>query len=232
VRQYCPDSPFIFSSTNKVYGDSPNYIPLRKEETRYEFDDDHYQTGIGEGQTIDQSTHSVFGASKVAADIMVQEYGKYFHMPTVCFRAGCLTGISHSGAELHGYLQYIVKCAVENKHYNIFGYEGRQVRDQIDFYDVASAAYAFSKNPRFGEVYNIGGGYENSISVLETINNLEERGYKLDYEYRENARIGDHIVYYTDMSKFKNDFPEWKITKNVNNIIDEMIKGLVSRKKT
>ena len=226
VRNYCPDSPFIFASTNKVYGDKPNMLSLIELEARYEYNDKHYLTGIDEQMSIDQSTHSVFGASKVAADIMVQEYGRYFNIPTVCFRAGCLTGSSHSGAELHGYLQYIVKCAYAKKHYNVYGYKGKQVRDQLDFSDLCSAFYEFYLNPRCGEVYNIGGGYKNSISILETIDYLHKQGLSLEYTKLENNRIGDHVVYYTNLSKFKNDYPKWKITKTVYNIIDNIINSL------
>tara|TARA_R100001082_G_scaffold110194_2_gene89445 strand:+ start:1299 stop:2342 length:1044 start_codon:yes stop_codon:yes gene_type:complete len=226
ARKHCPSSPFIFSSTNKVYGDKPNFISLKENKARYEYADGHFEKGIDENMSIDQSTHSVFGASKVAADVMVQEYGRYFNMPTVCFRAGCLTGASHSGAELHGYLQYIVKCAVTNKPYSIFGYKGKQVRDQIDFYDVVAAMYEFYLNPKPGAVYNIGGGYENSISILETIEKLNNFGYKLEYSYVEKERTGDHIVYYTDMAKFKTDYPNWKITRNIDTIIQNIIEGI------
>jgi len=230
-REYCPDSPFVFSSTNKVYGDTPNALPLVEEDLRYDF---HPLTfygckrgeGVDETMSIDDCTHSVFGASKVAADVMVQEYGRYFDMPTTCFRAGCMTGASHSGAELHGYLQYIVKCAITNKHYNIFGYKGKQVRDQIDFYDVCTAAYEFYLNPTKGKVYNMGGGFENSISILETIKYLSDKDYALEYDYVDDNRIGDHIVYYSNLARFKNDYPNWKIEKSVYDIIDDIVRSL------
>ena len=174
ARKYCPEAPFVFSSTNKVYSDRPNTLVLRELDKRYDFAGTNYLNGIDEDFSIDQSKHSIFGASKAAADLMVQEYGRYFNMPTVCFRAGCITGDTHSGAELHGYLQYIVKCAVQDKIYNIFGYKGKQVRDQIAFQDFANAVYEFYLNPKAGAVYNIGGGFTNSVSILETIENQTE----------------------------------------------------------
>jgi CDP-paratose 2-epimerase len=233
TRLYCPDSCFIFTSTNKVYGDTPNYLPLVELENRWEVEQDHqyFNKGIDEKMSIDQTKHSLFGASKVAADILVQEYGKYFNLKTVVFRGGCLTGPSHSGAELHGFLSYLVICAVENKPYTIFGYKGKQVRDNIHSYDLVNAFWSFFQNPKMGEVYNIGGSRFANVSMLEAINLIDSiSGYKLNYTLSETNRIGDHIWYISDVSKFKNDYPEWTLTKNIETILAEMIENVEEKK--
>ena len=224
TRIYCPDAAFVFMSTNKVYGDAPNEIEMIEKETRYEYSDPKYKNGINESMRIDQSTHSVFGASKVAADVMVQEYGRYFGLKTCVFRGGCLTGPTHSGVELHGFLSYLVKCVMYGTHYKIYGYRGKQVRDNIHSYDVITAMEEVIKNPISGSVYNMGGGIENNISVLEAIDIAEKiSGKKLSFEYVDDNRIGDHICYISDLSKFKKDYPNWKITKSVRRIITEII---------
>ena len=208
TRKYCKDSPLFLCQTNKVYGDSPNEIALVENETRWEFDDPVYN-GISESMKIDQSKHSPFGASKVAADIMVQEYGRYFDMPTCCLRGGCLTGPNHSGVELHGF-RYLIKCNVEEIEYKVFGYKGKQVRDNIHSIDVASFIAAFANSPRSAEVYNIGGGKENSISILESFNLIESiSGKKSKFVYLDENREGDHICYYSDLSKIKDHYPTW-----------------------
>lgn len=222
ARQFAPEAPFVFTSTNKVYGDGPNYIDLVELEKRYEYNDPKYTLGIPESFSIDRTKHSLFGASKVAADVMVQEYGRYFGMPTVCFRGGCLTGAGHSGAQLHGYLAYLFKAAASNRHYTIFGYKGKQVRDQIHSRDVVGAFDAFIKNPSAGAVYNLGGGRSNSVSILESIERIRaSTGVKLAYSLEEQARVGDHICYYTDMSSFHSDYPEWQITTTIDDIFEE-----------
>jgi CDP-paratose 2-epimerase len=223
-RLYCKESPFIHLSTNKVYGDAPNHIKLKELETRWEYDDATYTNGISESFSIDQSKHSIFGASKVAADIMVQEYGRYFGMNTACLRGGCLTGPNHSGVELHGFLSYLIKCNLEGKHYTVFGYKGKQVRDNIHSYDVATFIDAFIKAPRQGEVYNIGGGKENSISILEAFALAESiTGKKMQYSYNEQNRAGDHICYYSDLSKMKVHYPGWDITKTIPMVFEEIV---------
>ena len=230
VLKCCPEVPFIYTSTNKVYGDTPNKLPLKEFSMRYEFDDEHFINGITESMSIDKSLHSIFGASKVAGDMLVQEYGKYFGMNTVCFRGGCLTGVAHAGAELHGALNYLVKCATTNKPYTIFGYRGKQVRDQLDFSDLCSAFYEFYLNPRKGEVYNIGGGHENSISILETIEYLDKKhNIKLNYSYDERPRKGDHICYYSCLNKFKMHYPNWVIKKSTHQIIDETVASILEK---
>lgn len=224
VRNICKESPFVFLSTNKVYGDAPNEIELIETDTRWEYKDIKYQNGIDETMRIDQTKHSLFGASKVAADIITQEYGLYFNMPTVSFRGGCLTGPSHSSAELHGFLSYIIKCAVTGKHYTIFGYKGKQVRDQIHSEDVVTAIEQFINKPTCGAVYNLGGGKNNSASILEIIDILENKySLKLNHTYSEQNRIGDHICYYTDLSKFQKAYPEWKLQYPLDRIIEEII---------
>lgn len=224
VRRACPESPFIHMSTNKVYGDRPNTIRLRELETRWDYDDSEYENGIPETFSIDQSKHSVFGASKVAADVMVQEYGRYFSMPTCCLRGGCLTGPNHSGVELHGFLSYLVRCNVENREYKIFGYNGKQVRDNIHSEDVANFIVAFCSTPRVAEVYNIGGGKENSCSILEAFMLVEEfTGKKQRLAYIDQNRIGDHICYYSDLRKMKQHYPNWEITRSLRNIIKEIV---------
>lgn len=225
TRRYVPEAVFIFMSTNKVYGDSPNRIKLRELKTRWEYDDTRYERGIPEDLPIDQSLHSLFGASKVAADILVQEYGRYFGMKTVSFRGGCLTGPRHSGAELHGFLSYFFKAATNGRCYTIYGYKGKQVRDQIHSADVISAFDAFYHNPKCGPVYNLGGGKENSVSILECIDRGEQLlGVKINYEYSEVNRVGDHICYYSDLTKFKGDYPEWSIRKSLDDIFEEFLK--------
>lgn len=216
-RQYCPEAVFIFTSTNKVYGDTPNQLPLTEAETRWELSEDHpFFGGIDETMSIDQSKHSLFGASKVAADVLVQEYGRYFGMRTVCFRGGCLTGPNHSGAELHGFLSYLMKCCVEGRTYRIFGYKGKQVRDNIHADDLVNAFWLFYQAPRAGAVYNIGGGRENSCSILEAITMCEEiSGKKMSMEYVDENRVGDHIWYISSLEKFKKHYPQWDITINL-----------------
>jgi len=225
ARTAVPDAVFIFMSTNKVYGDAPNTIKLKELPTRWEYDEPKYKNGIPETFTIDQSKHSLFGASKLAADIMVQEYGRYFGMKTGIFRGGCLTGTAHAGAELHGFLSYFFKAALNGKIYNIFGYKGKQVRDQIHSYDVVTAFNAFYKNPKCGAVYNLGGGKPNSVSILETIDRVEHLlNRKINYQYLEQNRIGDHICYYSDLTRFKTDYPEWSITYSLDDIFEEFVK--------
>lgn len=220
ARDHCPQSPFCFTSTNKVYGDRPNLLPLVEKPTRWDFDG---IDGIDESMSIDQCKHSLFGASKVAADILCQEFGRYFDMPVAIFRAGCLTGPHHAAVELHGYLAYICACAVSGKPYVINGYQGKQVRDQIHSQDVASAMYHFFQAPRCGEVYNLGGGRANSLSILETISALERRGHRLSYTYSDVNRIGDHICYISDISKFRSHFPGWDLRYNLDRILDEIV---------
>lgn len=223
-RQFSPKASFIFTSTNKVYGDTPNYLPLVEQETRYEIEKSHqYHGGIDESMSIDNSKHSIFGASKVAADIMVQEYGKYFDLNTAVFRGGCLTGPAHSGAELHGFLGYLVKCIVDGREYKIFGYKGKQVRDNIHSYDLVNMFWHFHQNPRQGEVYNAGGGRYSNISMLEAIKKIEEfTGRDAIFTYLNSNRIGDHIWYISDVSKFKRHYPEWGYEYDINRILKEM----------
>jgi len=223
ARQFCPESPFVHMSTNKVYGDLPNGITLKELETRWEYDDPAYLNGIAETFSIDQSKHSLFGASKVAADVMVQEYGRYFGMPTCCLRGGCLTGPNHCGVELHGFLSFLVKCNLEGREYRIFGYGGKQVRDNIHSEDVARFIHAFYLHPRCGEVYNLGGGKANSCSILEAFSLVEQYSGKPQvYCYDEENRIGDHICYYSDLSKMKAHYPGWDITKSLKQTIAEI----------
>ena len=230
TRRYCPEAVFIHMSTNKVYGDAPNELPLVELDTRWDYAREEDYHGIDETCRIDRSTHSVFGASKAAADLLVQEYGRYFDMPTVCFRGGCLTGPSHSGVELHGFLSYLVKVAVAGEHYTIFGYKGKQVRDQIHSYDVVRAMEAFIEAPRTAAVYNLGGGRDNSASVLECIHMIEDRlGRALDTSYDEQNRVGDHICYISDIRKLEADYPEWGITRSLDDILDEMVEAELER---
>jgi CDP-paratose 2-epimerase len=230
ARRSCPESPFVHMSTNKVYGDLPNTIALRELDTRWEFSDPSYSNGIPETFSIDQSRHSLFGASKAASDIVVQEYGRYFGIPTCCLRGGCLTGPNHSGVELHGFLSYLVRCNLEEKEYKIFGYKGKQVRDNIHSEDVASMMHAFYRNPGCGEVYNIGGGKQNSCSILESFEMVEQiTGKKQRYSYLEQNRSGDHICYYSDLRKLQSHFPQWKITKPLHTILEEIAKSWVDR---
>jgi CDP-paratose 2-epimerase len=226
ARQTCAESPFIFMSTNKVYGDRPNRIRLQELETRWDYDDPEYAHGIPETFPVDQSKHSLFGASKLAADVMVQEYGRYFGMPTCCLRGGCLTGPSHSGVELHGFLSYLVKCNVERREYKIFGYKGKQVRDNIHSEDVAAFIHAFALAPRCGEVYNFGGGKDNACSVLEAFDMVESfTGKAQIYVYVDQNRMGDHICYYSDLRKTKAHYPNWVITKPLEDTIKEIVES-------
>lgn len=211
VRAHAPDSPLVYFSTNKVYGDAPNQLPLVELETRWDFSEPEQRNGISESLSIDQCTHSLFGVSKAAADLLVQEYGRYFGLATCCLRGGCLTGPSHSGVELHGFLSYLVKCNVMGKPYTVFGYKGKQVRDNIHSADVASFIEAFYHAPRQGEVYNLGGGRDNSCSILEAFSLVESiTGRAQQYAYDETARIGDHICYYSDLRKIAEHFPRWR----------------------
>ena len=228
ARRSCPESPFAFLSTNKVYGDAPNELPLVELETRWDYADPAQKDGIDETCRIDATMHSLFGASKVAADVLVQEYGRYFGMPTVCFRGGCLTGPHHSGAELHGFLAYIARAIRERRTYRIFGYKGKQVRDNIHSYDVCTAIMAFHERPVPGAVYNLGGGRANSISVLEAIHRLEELlSRKLEREYVEEARLGDHICYISDLGRLRSDFPEWEVTMSLEQILSQLAEAEV-----
>ena len=228
ARRSCPESPFAFLSTNKVYGDAPNELPLVELETRWDYADPAQTDGIDETCRIDATMHSLFGASKVAADVLVQEYGRYFGMPTVCFRGGCLTGPHHSGAELHGFLAYIARAIREGRTYRIFGYKGKQVRDNIHSYDVCTAIMAFHERPVPGAVYNLGGGRANSISVVEAIHRLEELlGRKLEREYVEEARRGDHICYISDLGRLRSDFPEWEVTISLEQILSQLAEAEV-----
>lgn len=224
ARRYCPKTVFIFTSTNKVYGDLPNSLPLVEKKTRYELPRNHrYYAGIDESMPIDQSKHSLFGASKVAADILTQEYGRYFGMKTVCFRGGCLTGPSHSGAVLHGFLVYLMKCCVMGERYYINGYKGKQVRDNIHSFDLVNAFYHFYQKPRTAQVYNIGGGRYSNCSILEAIDLCEKiTGKKLKYTYRDKNRIGDHIWYISDMGKFKAHYPEWEQKYGLEEILSQI----------
>jgi len=224
AHRYCPESPFIHMSTNKVYGDLPNTIRLKELPTRWEYDDPQFEHGIPESFSIDQSKHSLFGASKVAADIMVQEYGRYFGMPTCCLRGGCLTGPNHSGVELHGFLSYLVKCNLEGRTYKIFGYKGKQVRDNIHSQDVVRFMQQFFMSPRCGEVYNLGGGKENSCSILEAFAIVESMTGRMQIStYVIENRIGDHICYYSDLRKMISHYPNWSITKSLPKTIEEIV---------
>ena len=230
ARQACPEAPFIHMSTNKVYGDAPNRIALRELATRWDYADPAYAHGIAEDFTIDQSKHSLFGASKVAADVMVQEYGRYFGLPTCCLRGGCLTGPNHSGVELHGFLSYLVKCNLEGREYKVFGYKGKQVRDNIHSMDVARFMHAFAENPRAGEVYNLGGGKDNSCSVLEAFQIAEKfTGRAQHFTYVEQNRAGDHICYYSDLRKMRAHYPAWDISKSLEETIGEIVAALRER---
>jgi len=223
ARRSCPESPFIFTSTNKVYGDRPNAIQLKELETRWDYADPAYEHGIAESFSIDQSKHSLFGASKVAADVMVQEYGRYFNIPTCCLRGGCLTGPNHSGVELHGFLSYLIKCCIEGREYKVYGYKGKQVRDNIHSEDVARFMYEFWKAPRVAEVYNLGGGKGNSCSILEAFAMAEQfTGAKMKWTYVDENRIGDHICYYSDLRKMKAHYPAWDITRDLPRIFQEI----------
>ncbi len=224
TRTICPEAVFIFCSTNKVYGDTPNYLPLIEQELRWEIESTHpYNQGIDEIMSIDQCKHSLFGASKVAADVLVQEYGRYFDMKTAVFRGGCLTGPSHSGTELHGFLSYLMKCTMTGKHYQVYGYKGKQVRDNIHSYDLVNAFYHFYQTPRVAEVYNIGGSRFSNCSMLEAITECEAiADKKLDWSYAEANRIGDHIWWISGIQKFKQHYPEWDLTYGITDILKEI----------
>ena len=222
-RQFSLDSPFIFTSTNKVYGDAPNELPMNELDTRYDYANPEHYNGIDETCRIDSCLHSLFGASKVAADVMVQEYGRYFDMPTVCLRGGCLTGPNHSAAELHGFLAYLARATKEGREYRIFGYKGKQVRDNIHSNDVCSFFHEFQKNPKTAAVYNIGGGRENSVSMLEAITKFEELiGKKLNYSLVDDNRVGDHMCYISDLSRIRADYPNWQLKYDLDTVFQEI----------
>lgn len=225
-RKYSPEAVFIFTSTNKVYGDRPNQLPLKELERRYELEPDHeYYKGIDESMSVDMCLHSLFGASKLAADVLIQEYGRYFGLKTAVFRLGCLTGPAHSGAELHGFLSYLVRCCITGKKYIIYGYKGKQVRDSMHSRDLANAFYNFYLKPNSGEVYNIGGGRFANVSMLEAIDMCGSIcGKKFNYEYVDKNRIGDHIWWISDNSKFKSHYPDWKLTYDIANTMEEIFK--------
>jgi CDP-paratose 2-epimerase len=224
THRYATEAPFVFMSTNKVYGDAPNEIALRETATRWEYADERYRYGIAEDFRIDRTLHSIFGASKVAADVMTQEYGKYFNMPTACLRGGCLTGPSHSGVELHGFLSYLVKVVLVGETYIVYGYKGKQVRDQIHSFDVVTAMEEFIKAPRCGEAYNIGGGPNSNASILESFALVEEiSGKKAHWEYSDTNRRGDHVCYISDIRKLKRHYPKWGITRFMRDIVREMV---------
>jgi CDP-paratose 2-epimerase len=228
ARASCPESPFAFLSTNKVYGDAPNELPLVELETRFDYADPARRDGIDESCRIDATMHSLFGASKVAADVLVQEYGRYFGLPTVCFRAGCLTGPNHSGAELHGFLAYMARAAKEGATYRIFGHKRKQVRDNLHSYDVCTAIMAFVERPSPAAVYNLGGGRANSVSLLEALARFEELlGRPVATEYLDEARLGDHVCYISDLSRFRADHPEWELSVDLDTIFAELAGGRV-----
>ncbi len=232
TRQHCPEAVFIFTSTNKVYGDTPNYLPLIELETRWEVDQNHpyYENGINELMSIDHSKHSVFGASKVAADVMVQEYGRYFGTKTAVFRGGCLTGPNHSGAALHGFLAYLMKCAITGSNYTIFGYKGKQVRDNIHSWDLVNMFWHFFQNPRAGEVYNAGGGRYSNCSMQEGITLCEEiTGNKMNFNYADDNRSGDHIWYISNLSKFKSHYPDWTWKYDLKDTLSQMFENISKR---
>src|SRR6266513_2029210 len=230
ARNFCPEAPFVFLSTNKVYGDTPNRLPLRELPKRWEIAAGHeYEQGISETMSIDHTKHSLFGASKAAADLLVQEYGRYFGMPTVCLRGGCLTGPAHAGTELHGFLSYLMICAVTGRPYRVFGYKGKQVRDNIHSFDLVEAFAEFIRTPRAGEVYNIGGSRHSNCSMLEAIEMCEEiSGKKLTWTYEESNRIGDHIWWISDVRKFQAHYPNWKFRFGMRDILEEIHAALTS----
>jgi CDP-paratose 2-epimerase len=230
ARQFCPESPFIYMSTNKVYGDRPNRIPLQELEARWDYADAAFANGISEDFSIDQSQHSIFGASKVAGDVMVQEYGRYFNMPTCCLRGGCLTGPNHSGVELHGFLSYLIKCNTEGREYKVYGYKGKQVRDNIHAEDVARFMFEFWRAPRTAEVYNLGGGKSNSCSILEAFRMAEAvTGKPMQWRYVETNRTGDHICYYSDLRKMRTHYPNWDITIPLEKIFEQIASAWIAR---
>ncbi|MFL6531453.1 MAG: NAD-dependent epimerase/dehydratase family protein [Chthoniobacterales bacterium] len=230
ARTHCPEAPFVFTSTNKVYGDTPNRLPLRELEMRWEIEPGHeYEPGISETMSIDQTKHSLFGASKAAADVLVQEYGRYFGMPTVAIRGGCLTGPAHAGTELHGFLSYLMKCTVSGRPYRVFGYNGKQVRDNIHSFDLVEAFAAFIDKPRVGEVYNLGGSRHSNCSMREAIQLCEEiSGRRLTWEYVEDNRIGDHIWWISDVRKFQEHYPNWKFRYGLREILEEIHEAVIS----
>jgi CDP-paratose 2-epimerase len=233
TRKHCPAATFIFTSTNKVYGDTPNFLPLRELEKRWEIDESHpyFKEGIDENMSIDQTKHSLFGASKVAADVLVQEYGKYFGMYTGVFRGGCLTGPNHSGTQLHGFLSYLMKCAVTGDKYTVFGYSGKQVRDNIHSWDLVNMFWYFHQDPKQGEVYNAGGGRFSNCSMAEAIEMCEKiTNKKMNYEYSETNRIGDHIWWISDMSKFKKHYSGWNLKYNIHDILTQIFENTSNRK--
>lgn len=230
TRQHSPEAVFVFMSTNKVYGDAPNEIPLTELETRYDYTRPQDYEGVNESCRIDRTLHSLFGTSKASGDLLAQEYGRYFGMKVGVFRGGCLTGPSHSGVELHGFLSYLVKVVLSGGNYSVFGYKGKQVRDNIHSHDVVSAIQQFAENPRPGEVYNIGGGRENSVSVIEAIARIEQiTGLRLNWQYVDKARTGDHKCYISNLGKFRTDFPDWKLTRSLDSILEEMVKSETMR---
>nr|WP_321514117.1 NAD-dependent epimerase/dehydratase family protein [uncultured Pseudodesulfovibrio sp.] len=232
TRKHCPKAAFIFTSTNKVYGDTPNFLPLVEQQTRWELDPSHEYAkhGIDEHMSIDSCTHSLFGVSKAAADLLVQEYGRYFNMNTGVFRGGCLTGGGHSGTELHGFLSYLVRCCMTGRPYTVFGYKGKQVRDNIHSSDLVNMLWNFHQNPRPGEVYNVGGSRHSNCSMLEAIQMSEEFiGKKMQYTYSDENRIGDHIWYISDVRKFQEHYPQWSYTYDIKAIIKEVIAGWQNR---
>ncbi len=232
AREICPDAPFIFTSTNKVYGDTPNRLPLEELETRWELSPDHqfFSKGIDESMSIDGTLHSLFGASKVAADILVQEYGRYFGLKTACFRGGCLTGPGHSGAELHGFLAYLAKCALTGDNYTVFGYKGKQVRDNIHSHDLVNAFWHFYEKPRVAEIYNIGGGRNANCSMLEAIAMAEKiTGKKFNWTYSDTHRVGDHMWWVSDITRFESHYPEWRIKHGIEEIMRAVIEGQSER---
>ncbi len=231
-RRHRPEAVFIHMSTNKVYGDGPNHVPLKELETRWDYADAEYEHGIAEDFSIDHTLHSLFGASKVAGDVLAQEYGRYFGLKTGIFRGGCLTGPQHSGVELHGFLNYLVLVALRQGPYTIFGYKGKQVRDQIHCHDVINAFWHFAQNPRPGEVYNLGGGKGNAASLLECVEMIRQRtGKKPELTYSETNRIGDHICYYSDLRKLQSDYPTWRLTYSLDRIVDEMIQVISDQRR-
>ena len=225
LRQANLGGTFVHLSTNKVYGDSPNLLPLVELETRFDYADEHFEIGINESQSVDASMHSLFGVSKLSADILVQEYGRYFGMSTCVLRGGCLTGSNHQGVELHGFLSWLVKCNMSSSEYSIFGYKGKQVRDNLHADDVATFALNFVQNPKIAAIYNLGGGYSNSVSVVEAIRFVEEAsGISMKVSYDPQARKGDHIVYYSDLTRIQSDYPSWEINWGLKDIIEDLVR--------
>ena len=231
TRTHRPEAVFAYLSTNKVYGDGPNHLPIRELETRYDFDDPAYERGIDESFPIDRCLHSLFGVSKASADLMVQEYGRYFGLRTGVFRGGCLTGPQHAGVELHGFLNYLVATALAEGRYTVYGYKGKQVRDQIHSHDVVEAIWSFAQSPRPGEVYNIGGGRDNAASLLECVEKIADAtGKRPNLTMTDDARIGDHICYYTDLTKLRAHYPEWRPRYSLDQIIEQMV-GMMSEQR-